>query len=299
MNHAEVRVWSRDIRFLPAKAVMRALRLRPGRLDLLAGCPPCQGFSRLRTLNRSRRVNDRRNDLILDFLRFASVLRPKTLLLENVPDLARRKVFRHFEETLKSLGYNCRHEVIDASQRRRRLVMIAARRGSVSFPQRRKRRRTVHDAIGTLRQPGDSGDPLHDLPENRKRRVQNLISRIPRNGGSRSDLGPRRRLRCHRLCDGFHDVYGRMHWNDVSPTITSGCVNPSKGRFLHPWQDRCITAREAALLQGFERTYRFSLARGKYPAAELIGNAFPPPLARIHALALARHLRRSSARRAR
>jgi DNA (cytosine-5)-methyltransferase 1 len=104
------------------------------------------------------------------------------------------------------------------------------------------------------------------------------------------DLGKRHLLQCHRRCDGFYDVYGRMSWEDVAPTITSGCVSPSKGRFLHPRQNRCITLREAAALQSFPRRYWFSLKRGKYSAAEMIGNAFPPELARRHALAVRRFL---------
>ena len=69
-----------------------------------------------------------------------------------------------------------------------------------------------------------------------------------------------------------------MAWEEVAPTITSGCVNPSKGRFLHPEEHRAITLREAALLQGFPEDYWFSLERGKYAAARMIGNALPPPL---------------------
>lgn len=77
-------------------------------------------------------------------------------------------------------------------------------------------------------------------------------------------------------CNGFKDVYGRTKWDDVSPTITSGCFNPSKGRFLHPDQDQAITMREAALLQGFPRRYVFN-STSKVSVASMIGNAFPPP----------------------
>jgi DNA (cytosine-5)-methyltransferase 1 len=81
-----------------------------------------------------------------------------------------------------------------------------------------------------------------------------------------------------------------MQWDDVAPTITSGCVNPSKGRFLHPVEHRAITLREAALLQSFPSNYVFSLDRGKFAAAAMIGNALPPEFVRRHALALRRHL---------
>jgi DNA (cytosine-5)-methyltransferase 1 len=98
-------------------------------------------------------------------------------------------------------------------------------------------------------------------------------------------------LACHKRLAGFYDVYGRMAWDDVSPTITSGFVNPSKGRFLHPTRNRTITLREAALLQTFPRDYWFSFERGKYPVAALIGNALPPRFIETIAARLVRHLR--------
>jgi DNA (cytosine-5)-methyltransferase 1 len=118
-----------------------------------------------------------------------------------------------------------------------------------------------------------------------------MIESIPKNGGSRRDLGPDNQLPCHERCIGFHDVYGRMSWDDVAPTITTGCVNPSKGRFLHPEENRAITLREAALLQGFPADYWFSLRRGKFQAAGLIGNALPPEFVRRHALQIRRFVR--------
>jgi DNA (cytosine-5)-methyltransferase 1 len=81
-----------------------------------------------------------------------------------------------------------------------------------------------------------------------------------------------------------------MSWDDVAPTITSGCHNPSKGRFLHPTHNRTITLREAALLQGFPKDYRFDVSHGKEAIALMIGNALPPPFIAAHAKALRRGL---------
>ena len=136
--------------------------------------------------------------------------------------------------------------------------------------------------------PGASGDEIHDLEEKRSAAIRDRIRLIPKDGGSRSALEDQ--LDCHTKVEGFYDVYGRMHWDRISPTITSGCINPSKGRFLHPEQDRAITLREAALLQGFPPRYRFKLDNGKYRAAELIGNALPPDLVRHHATEIRRVL---------
>jgi DNA (cytosine-5)-methyltransferase 1 len=72
-----------------------------------------------------------------------------------------------------------------------------------------------------------------------------------------------------------------MRWDAISPTITGGCLNPSKGRFLHPEKDRAISAREAALLQTFPRTYKFPKGISKSSIALLIGNALPPKFSQI------------------
>ena len=287
-NHPEVKIWHKDIRALRVSTVKRKLGLRKGDLDLLAGCPPCQGFSTIRTLNDSRLVEDSRNDLIFDFQRFVEGLSPKAVMIENVPHFADSAQLRRFRERLGDLGYYVTCEVLDAAdygvpQRRRRLVLLAGRLGPISFARRARKRRSVRDTIAWLPAPGKTDDRLHDFPERRTSRIMGLIRRVPKDGGSRTDLGEADQLPCHLRCNGFKDVYGRMAWDDVAPTITCGCVNPSKGRFLHPEQDRAITLREAALLQSFPKRYHFPLKRGKFPVAGLIGNALPPEFVRRHA----------------
>jgi DNA (cytosine-5)-methyltransferase 1 len=127
----------------------------------------------------------------------------------------------------------------------------------------------------------------------RSKRVADLIRDIPKDGGSRGDLPKKRQLACHKKSDGFRDVYGRMAWDKVSPTITGGCFNPSKGRFLHPVKNRTITMREAALLQSFPRSYKFNSDIGTQAIALMIGNALPPEFIRRHALAIVEALPQS------
>lgn len=285
-NFPAVRLWEMDIQKLSLARVLRELSLKPGQLDLLAGCPPCQGFSTLRSMNGHRDVVDDRNDLVLEFERFVRGLRPKSVMLENVPGLASDDRLARLVASLEAMGYKVTMQVLDASrfgvpQRRRRMILVAGRRQVIPLAEPEARDRTVRDAIGALEPAGKSGDPLHDLRERRDPRIAGLIAQVPEDGGSRAVLP--KQLKCHATFDGFHDVYGRMAWDAVAPTITSGCVNPSKGRFLHPSENRAITLREAALLQGFPRDYRFSLRRGKYAAAQMIGNALPPEFVRRHA----------------
>jgi DNA (cytosine-5)-methyltransferase 1 len=293
-NHPDVaHIYRQDIREVTGAKVLEDLGIGRGELDLLAGCPPCQGFSRLRTLNRGAAADDPRNDLVREYLRLVAELLPRALMFENVPGLARDPRYQELLQEIRNLGYHAKDEVHNAAhfgvpQRRRRLILLAAREGRVEMPPKLRLDPcpTVRSAIGGLPRPGKSGDPAHDVTETRSPEIEELIRLVPRDGGSRGDLGPDRILGCHLRCEGFHDVYGRMHWDDVSPTITGGFVNPSKGRFLHPEQNRCVTPREAALLQTFPPNYVFPMHRGKYPVATMIGNAFPPELARRHAVAV-------------
>lgn len=87
LNHPEVHLWQQDITTLTSDEIMKTLNLKSGELDLLAGCPPCQGFSYMRTKNRRQPVDDPRNNLIKQFYRLVEDLNPKTVMLENVPGL--------------------------------------------------------------------------------------------------------------------------------------------------------------------------------------------------------------------
>ncbi len=280
LNHSRTRVWLRDIRRLRPLHVAEELGLGPGDLDLLAGCPPCQGFSSLRTKHQRISVEDDRNDLVAQFARYAEALRPTALMMENVPGLADDVRLKRVLTRLRRLGYELTHDVLDAAdygvpQRRRRFVLLGLLGEKVPFAEPASRRRTVRQAIGRLPRPQESHDPLHNHGETRTEQVRRRIEAIPAEGSLRL-LGAEHQLPCHRRTNGFYDIYGRMVWDEPAPTITGGCINPSKGRFLHPDQPRAITLREAALLQSFPPRYRFPLDRGKYLAADLIGNALPP-----------------------
>lgn len=290
-NHRDVHVWQSDISDLSGQEILDTVGMKRGEIDLLGGCPPCQGFSTLTTLNGSRSGNDIRNDLVNEFARLTGELFPRAIMMENVPGLASDYRFKQLLDVVKKWGYQTTWEVRNAAdhgvpQRRRRLILMASRVGKISLPDPLPNRRTVFDAIGCLPKAGASGDTIHDLAERRTKKIQERIAAIPHDGGSRRDLPKRLRLKCHEECNGFKDVYGRMAWQKVSPTITSGCFNPSKGRFLHPEENRAITMREASLLQSFPMDYKFPVSSSKTALALMIGNALPPEFIRQHAIAL-------------
>lgn len=296
MNNKRTLIVEGDIRSVDAFELMTTLNLEPGELDLMAGCPPCQGFSTLRTLNGGRTVVEPANDLVHDFLGFVRAFRPKTVMMENVPALLTDDRLKEVRRSLTEMAYSSDAGLFDAKrygvpQRRLRLIMFASR-GSVCppFALPVRGQRTVSGRIRRLPDPGKLEDPLHNYAVRRSERVMSLIRRIPKDGGSRTDLPNEDQLDCHKRSNGFKDVYGRMAWNKPAPTMTGGCINPSKGRFLHPIEDRAITLREAAMLQGFPSRYKFDLSKGRYPVAQLIGNAFPPKFAEHHAKAIYAHL---------
>lgn len=291
-NHPSTLLVRRDIAAVNATALCKRLGLKPGELDLLAGCPPCQGFSRLWTMNGSYLSDDPINDLVFQFRKFVRAFLPKAVMMENVPALASDGRLDRLGAFFQRHGYEYETQVRDAAdfgvpQRRRRMILIARRGGEPRFARKGRLRKSVRSAIGHMKRPGGGSDPLHDYPVVRSDSVMARIRLIPRNGGSRAELPESDQLRCHQEHDGFNDIYGRMRWSEPAPTITSGCINPSKGRFLHPSQNRAITLREAALLQGFPRSYKFNMSRGRYHAAQMIGNAFPPTFAERHARVVA------------
>lgn len=287
MNHAEVHVWEQDIQTLGGESILKQFKLKKGELDLLAGCPPCQGFSTMRTLNGGRKIKDERNDLIFDFLRLVKELEPKAIMMENVPGLIEDKRLKEFCSEIEGLGYKVNCDVKNAAdygvpQRRRRMILLAGKGFEIGFAKPVKKKKTVADAIGRMPKAGQSGDHLHDWQERRTEEVIDRISKIPKNGGSRTDLPKEVQLDCHKKCNGFKDVYGRMAWDKPAPTITSGCTNPSKGRFIHPEENRAITLREAAVLQTFPRGYKFPTCKSKGDISLMIGNALPPVLIKKH-----------------
>lgn len=297
LNHQGTNLIVDDIRRITGPRILKQTGLSRGELDLLTGCPPCQAFSTLRTRRRKQQVDDPSKELIIEMLRLVRSIRPRAVVVENVPGLANDNHFASFRQGLKQAGYQSTYAILNASdfgvpQRRKRLILVALRGKDIplGWSNYSCERRTVRNAIGHLAPSGTSGDMLHDIPERRTPAMVARIKATPKDGGSRRDIPPELQCACHTRINGFKDVYGRMAWDDVAPTITGGCNNPSRGRFLHPEEDRAITLREAALLQTFPQSYQFSFERGKEHVACQIGNAFPPDMIRPIAKTISREL---------
>ena len=292
LNHPDT-ILLEDVRTEDPVALKKKLGLRRGQLDLLAGCPPCQGFSSIRTHNGAI-ANDPRNELIFQIERFVDAFKPRCVLIENVPRLLNDCRLVQFKRHLSERwGYEFVDGVLDAKdfnvpQRRKRMILIGCRLKKPVLPQQCNVRITVSDAIRNIEIPsgkeGASARRLANLRQHFSPIVQARIERIKEN---RTDLPDDMALECHkRYPKGFRDVYGRMAWDEVSPTITRGCGNPSKGRFLHPSENRAINMLEALILQGFPKTYQFPDGLGIGKIASMIGEAFPPPMAKAQGEAI-------------
>ena len=297
MNHPDTFLFENNIRDLDTKKILRLLKGKP--LHLLAGCPPCQGFSSLRKLNRKSAIRDERNSLINEYYRFVEELNPVTIMLENVPGIVDYTLFKTIIRKLKKIGYNIDFKVVNVAdysvpQRRKRLVLVGSRICNIEIAEGDNTVITVREALRKLKET-DNQDMLHKIYPHHTEHIQKMISLIPKDGGSRKDLPSEYLLKCHRKKNiGFKDVYGRLSWDCVSPTITGGCLNPSKGRFLHPEENRCISAREAALLQTFPINYKFPIDMPKADIALLIGNALPPEFTRIQARNIYQHIEKNN-----
>ena len=282
-NHPSVRLIERDITIIDPWSLRENL-LKDANLDLLVVCAPCQPFS-----SHQRYVaEDDRISLILQAIRFANALQPRLILFENVPGLAGPRFQKLREKLVTSLqgqgyhfGMTKRLDAADfgVPQRRVRCIMLASKDHiTPELPQRtvEGRQSTVRTAIEDLRPlnsgEADPNDELHFARHHRSMALERL-KYIPRDGGSRDSLPNRLQLECHKGHKGHPDVYGRMTWDAVAPTLTTGCTDLTRGRFGHPRDDRAVTLREAARLQTFPDNYRF-LGNSKEIATQ-IGNAVP------------------------
>lgn len=294
LNHPNTKVINKDIYSVDSSEIKEVLKGET--LHLLAGCPPCQGFSAVRRLNRKMAICDERNNLILEFLRFIIDLKPLTVMMENVPGISDYYLFKKVMNKLEKLGYYIKSYIINVKdygvpQRRRRLVLLGSVFDELRIAEPTYEKVTVRKIFEDIKNNQSINDPLQNMTVRHSDRIKKIISLIPKNGGSRRDIPKEFELECHKKDNiGFNDIYGRLRWDDYSSTITGGCLNPSKGRFLHPEENRVITPREAALLQTFSSDYLFPSNISKTSLAALIGNALPPKFSYMQSKTIIEHL---------
>ena len=265
-----------------------------GKIDLFLAGPPCQGHS---NLNNKTRREDPRNLLYLTAVALGVGLKSKFIAVENVPEVVSDKsgVVSGAKALLKAAGYSfidsgvlATHE-LGGAQTRRRYFLIAARdvgcEGSL----------TIRDVATGMKRPAHSlswaiGDLMRSPAEDPKLGVMDAVPTMSPENRIRIDhlfdndqyeLPNEVRPDCHKDGHTYPSVYGRLHWEKPSQTITTGFLTPGRGRYIHPERRRVITPHEAARIQSFPDTFRF-VVNGHDPArsalTKWIGDAVPPLL---------------------
>jgi len=289
-----VKPMNEDLSVLDPQEFARKTGLRKGDLTVLIACAPCTGFSQKNAQNHV--VDDPRNHLVERTGLFVEELMPEFFVMENVKELLQGKMSFHFDELkqhLEKLGYEVKYEVHDLSewglpQKRKRALIVARRDGKPlpPFPEPVEKVMTVRDAIADLPKleagKTDPSDPMHTCPGHNNHSMERIRA-IPKDGGSWADIPSEKEYllipAMKRARPGsFPDIYGRLWWDRPAITITRECGHPGNGRYLHPEQDRMLSVREMALLQGYPKDYIFEgPLSSKY---NQIGDAVPPMIAR-------------------
>jgi DNA (cytosine-5)-methyltransferase 1 len=263
--------------------------------DIVIGGPPCQGFSTHRIADKG--VNDPRNELLCRYFDYVKEIRPRVFIVENVPGLLwprHASYLKRFYEMGRAADYIMMDPVVinardyGVPQNRKRVFLLGIDKNrplDITWPPT-----PTHVNPDTLI-PGDSSyeawvpsstvfkPALESDPNNihmhHGEQLKAQFKNTPKNGGSRSQSG--RTLKCHVDHSGHRDVYGRIDPSKPAPTMTTACINPSKGRFVHPVDDHGITLRQAARIQTFPDNFVFS--GGLMAGGVQVGNAVPVLLA--------------------
>jgi DNA (cytosine-5)-methyltransferase 1 len=291
-KHRKPKLYTQDILEISPQTLLSDLNLKPGDLDILMGGPPCQGFSTHRIKDAG--VNDSRNLLLKRYFDFINALKPKTFIVENVSGLLWNRHKRHvdaFYRLAKNSGYKIFDPVIlnakdfGVPQNRKRVFILGTRDDlniEIEWPPKpshfnpeskevkEQGKLSWLSASAVFETPLKHNDP-NNIHMNHSKELLEVFKSTPKNGGSRSQSN--RKLPCHKNHNGHKDVYGRIDPTKPGPTITTGCVNPSKGRFLHPTENHGITVRHAARFQTFPDDFVFQ--GGLMAAAVQVGNAVP------------------------
>lgn len=298
-NHPQTRIFPHNIKLLTKK------RLRQlGRVDIIFGGPPCQGFSTSNQKTRSRANPE--NWLLLEFLRIVRILMPDWAIFENVTGIVETEggfFLRKLMSGLDGLGYTCSHWVLNAAdygvpQLRKRLFVVASlQRIKVEPPEPPTERHiTVREAISDLPslpngasinwmpykcQPesdysylmrGNCSQSSNHLVTKNNEDVIERYKHIPQ-GGNWEDI-PSELMTNYTDTSKCHTkIYYRL--DTKAPSVVIG--NYRKNMLIHPTENRGLSVREAARLQSFRDSYEFQGSIGFQQ--QQVGNAVPPLLA--------------------
>lgn len=276
-----------------------------GGIKVLVGCAPCQPFSTHSNKNKDRGRSEKWN-LLNQFIRLIKEASPHVISMENVPNLKNQQIFEDFVTQLKLLKYYVNYTIVycpdfGIAQKRKRLVLLASKYGKIDLVPKTNNPSTyitTRDAIGHLPKI-DNGeicksDPLHRSTKLNETNIKRI--KASKQNGTWLDWDESLRLPCHKKESGqsYKSVYGRMAWDEPSPTITTQFYNYGTGRFGHPEQNRALSIREGAILQSFPEDYIFYSEEDEIYLTRLgvhIGNAVPVKLGVVIGESIIKHIK--------
>ena len=281
-----------DINNLKPSEFIKKVGLLKNECEILIGGPPCQGFSTHRIKDAG--INDPRNKLLIRYFDFVKTIQPKAFVIENVTGLLWKRHAEYLGEFL-NLARKSNYIIYGPTklnakdygvpQNRNRVFIVGIRSNlniELNWPPKQSHFNPNSDEVKKMGLPSwkisslvfekslrkDDPNAIH---MNHSDELIEVFNSTPQNGGSRFQSN--RTLKCHKTHNGHKDVYGRINLNKPGPTMTTGCVNPSKGRFLHPTKNHGICLREAARFQSFPDDFIFY--GGLMACSTQIGNAVP------------------------
>jgi len=298
-NFPDAKCLGHDIRSIDDEQVL-SWKNQFGEIDSLFGGPPCQGFS----LAGKRDKYDERNQLYKEFVRVASILEPKTVVMENVSLMTSMKnpdgrlMPEMMSEAFENIGYNCLSKILHAEdygvpQSRRRLFMLGVRKDlgldKITFPSPTHRPPNQQTLFGNGIEPyvtfweatGDlesleagecsSNDIWHKATPHPDYVVK-MLQGIPEGMSAHDNPDPNL-----RPTSGYNTTYKRIRWNEPCSTISTNFNMISGCRHVHPSDTRALTVREAMRVQTFPDNFKIF---GKIEDVRKgVGNAVPPILA--------------------
>ena len=321
-NHKNVNVIADDI-----KNVDNNETFKLGSADIIIGGPPCQGFSMAGARNRNGFMDDPRNYLFKHYFNVVKIVRPKIFILENVKGILTLKkgeifkeIKRIFEDPNNFDGrpYKIQYKVVKAKeygipQNRERVIIVGSLIDFNLEDEIEKTKKellkdnptffdnvTVWDAISNLPSPTEDGSVevikfesnYQDFLKSNNKIVQNHYK-------TKHNKKAIERMEKIKINENYTSLnediksihsgsYGRLDPNGIAPTVTTRFDTPSGGRFIHPFENRTLTAREAARIQSFPDDFEFYGT--KSCVCTQIGNAVPPKLAYFFAILIRRVL---------
>lgn len=251
------------------------------KVDVIIGGPPCQGFSIAGNIGRNF-IDDDRNRLFKEFVRFVKIIKPRVFVLENVAAMEKHnkgKTIKEIVSSFKEIGYDIKYKVLNAvnygvPQERRRIFIVGTLgENNFEYPQEINKTVTVKDAIDDLPklENGETSEiPNHTAMKHSAQMLEKMS--YVSDGGNRNDIPESLRPKSG-------DSRKYIRYNSKKPSF---CVTGDMRKIFHYSQNRALTCRELARLQTFPDSFVFLGNTGK--VQQQIGNAVPVLLANKIAL---------------